>query len=896
MTGLGMGLGIIANRRGGIAPQAASLEDGGSYPFTGAATYPASFHDDTNSETWLSWEAWNGVSRCVKCAVYDHDTDTWGEEYVLSHDTLTDDGHGSPAICMDSDGYVHAFFGCHADPVKHCVTLNPRDNSAWLQLDDIGTSATYPHPVLVGTTIYLFTREDSLQSLTRRKITGTGMDASVGSAQNCATYSGGRFYIGTVEADGTDIHIISTYADSGDTYRRGIYHYIYDTTSDALENSTGSVSTAVGSQPLSKATADASYKIFNQTTNDCSIPVMAFTSDGKWHAAFHDGATTPVDIRHMVFSGGAWSSASVVTTSSGFTSVGTGGAKFGEIALVPNSDNTVELWWGDDDAAAYDDGGIAKRIIRSSGGTWGSEETIATPVGSYGISRFAQVRNGHADLKVLFAEDEGSELDSAAGGVRGYAYGDGGFVARTVALGAAPSAATETVDPYWYHNALVATFDGADSSTSFTDDSRHAHTLTANGGAQILSNKLELNGTNAYVTAPFSLLWVPGSTISVEAFGVEFDDDTSTQTVVGAYRGSAGLQCWFIYYVDGVLVLRGSNDGRSSPQTLATAPFTPATDGTEYDIGTLWDGRSVAITIDGVVQQRSALGGEFIFPTGQVLSVGANLNSSGSAENYFNGRIAALRITRGTDRSGQVNYERHALPLPTTAPTKIDPYFDNVMALVSHDETMKKPRDFGPLDLPLYQSGTVSASTSIEPFADCASISFGGGKLYCPDDPLLEIGSGDFTVETFVRHKSVGSAGQSYIGKYNASTSQRSWVEQFSGWASPDVLTFVRSSNGTSADVNSKTGTYTPTVDTWFHTATCRSGSDTRKFIDGTQSGSTVASVNLFNSTVPLGFGGTGTTANAVEPLDGYAAEMRITKAARYTSGFTVPTSRFPRG
>lgn len=877
-----------------LAPQAAMIEDASNYAFTGNATYPAAFYDSTNNETWQSWESWTGVNRCVKCAVYDHDTETWGEEIILSHNSPSNDNHGTPALCMDSDGHVHAFFGAHNTTMRHAVTVNPRDNSAWAFINAIGSDTTYPNPVLVGSTIYLFTRENTQQNLIRRKITGTGLSASVGAGQTVASFTGGRFYIGTTKAIGTDIHIFATYADSSDTFRRDIYHFVYDTTDDSVENSTGGVSTAVGSQPISKATADSSYLIFDQTTNSTSAPTFVNTPDGKLHVAFHDGASSPYDIRHMVFSGGAWSSSTVATTTTG-VAAGAGGFTTGEIALVANSDNSVELWYADDDSSAYTFGGLAKRIIRSSGGTWGSEETIATPEGSVGITRFSAVLNGHADYKVIFSEDNGSEADSAAGGIRAYAYGDGGFVGRTVDLGSAPAAATETVDPYWYNNALVVTFDGANGSTTFTDDSRHAHTLTANGSAQIQSNKLELNGTTSYVTAPFSPLWVPGSKFSIEAMGVEFDTTGGTQTIIAMYRATGSQQVWALLYQAGTLYLFGqNNDYTGSPWYLAAAEFTPATDGTDYDIGVHWDGRSVAISVDGVVLQRSAMANKFVYTTGQVLAIGANFASGGSARQFLDGRIAAVRITRGVDRSAQANYERHALPLPLTAPSLTDANWPDVILLAGYDDEMYRIRDFGPLDMPLIIGAQAAGSTAVTLGDGTASIAFDGSGDYVSinDDALMELGGSDVTIETFARHNNVSTAIESYVTKWATSGNNRSWFLEFRGDQSPDKIWFARSSNGSSAASTVVSGDISFSNDTWYHVAYCRNGSNNRIFVDGTQSGSTnTTAVTLFN-------GGSDTTIGGESAsgawMNGYLTQVRITKAARYTSNFTAPTGALP--
>jgi hypothetical protein len=88
---------------------------------------------------------------------------------------------------------------------------------------------------------------------------------------------------------------------------------------------------------------------------------------------------------------------------------------------------------------------------------------------------------------------------------------------------------------------------------------------------------------------------------------------------------------------------------------------------------------------------------------------------------------------------------------------------------------------------------------------------------------------------------------------------------------------------------------------TWYHIALSRSGTNTKLFVNGTQSGSTYTdSTNYANSstrTPVIGansytFGG-----NVIGwyALDGHIDDFRITKGfARYTANFTAPTVALP--
>lgn len=143
----------------------------------------------------------------------------------------------------------------------------------------------------------------------------------------------------------------------------------------------------------------------------------------------------------------------------------------------------------------------------------------------------------------------------------------------------------------------------------------------------------------------------------------------------------------------------------------------------------------------------------------------------------------------------------------------------------------------------------------------------------------LAFGTGDFTIEFFVRPAATGV--QVLIDfRPNATNGYYPYID-------------LSATNVVGYYVNSSyriTGTTALAVGTWYHIAVCRSGTTTRLFIGGTQEGSSWAdgSSLLLGTSRPF-FG-----ANASNPgfngFNGYARGLRITAAARYTANFTPPT------
>lgn len=102
----------------------------------------------------------------------------------------------------------------------------------------------------------------------------------------------------------------------------------------------------------------------------------------------------------------------------------------------------------------------------------------------------------------------------------------------------------------------------------------------------------------------------------------------------------------------------------------------------------------------------------------------------------------------------------------------------------------------------------------------------------------------------------------------------------------------VRNSSGN----GTVTSTATASVNTWTHVAVCVSGSTGYVAVNGTVASGSLGTIQR-PSTDPVlniatqndGASGTSTTA-----FQGYIDEFRITKAARYTANYSVPTQAFP--
>jgi hypothetical protein len=178
--------------------------------------------------------------------------------------------------------------------------------------------------------------------------------------------------------------------------------------------------------------------------------------------------------------------------------------------------------------------------------------------------------------------------------------------------------------------------------------------------------------------------------------------------------------------------------------------------------------------------------------------------------------------------------------------------------------------------------GNAQISTSVKKYGT-GSIAFDGSGdwLNAISSPNYGYGTGNFTIEFWVYPTSSSGLKVLFDQRTGSSTSAVPTIYTSSG----TIYYYVSGNNritGGSLSLNQ-----------WSHIAICRSGTSTKLFINGTQSGSTFTDTTTYlNAPVRIGDGNDGA---GPYPYSGYIDDLRITKGfARYTANFTPPTQAFP--
>jgi len=182
---------------------------------------------------------------------------------------------------------------------------------------------------------------------------------------------------------------------------------------------------------------------------------------------------------------------------------------------------------------------------------------------------------------------------------------------------------------------------------------------------------------------------------------------------------------------------------------------------------------------------------------------------------------------------------------------------------------------------------------------DTAQSKFGGGSILfdgndyisTPHHVDFNFGSGDFTIDAWIRHSALPGAGeyQQIASHYSA---VNGWF--FASYNSAGTYYLVFRGYTASSIVIAESDVWTPSVNTWYHVEVGRNGSSWYFFVDGVQIGSTGTDSDAIGDyTGVLYTGG----AAAVDGFKGWIEERRISKGVcRHTAGFSVETTAYGAG
>jgi len=417
-------------------------------------------------------------------------------------------------------------------------------------------------------------------------------------------------------------------------------------------------------------------------------------------------------------------------------------------------------------------------------------------------------------------------------------------------------------------------------SNRFFDASSVANTITVNGNPSVQASSpflptipysaLTVGGSGYFDAAGDYLSW-SGTTFGTSAFTIECWVYLKSIPAGGAsfmpILGNNNINNMLNFRIASSTSINLDNGLSASAFTVPTL----VTNNWYHIVAVRNSSNQTTVFLNGT---RSSTGAVSVTTNYSTATTFVGAHNDGSLK-YFDGYMAGLRLVVG---SSEYDPTQSSITVPTAPPTAVT----NTQLLLNYtnagitDATAKN-------DLETVGNAQISTTQS----------KFGGSSMYFDGtgDYLVPVGTntaqftfpGDFTIELWIYVTNISSYSFIFDGRASGVTSG-AWLVDLNG-------AVIGWGPGSSIVISSSS----ILANTWYHLAICRSGSSTRMFLNGTQTGSTYTDSGSYTvgTNRPI-IGGSGNSLGSFN-FPGYIDDLRITKgAARYTANFTAPTAAFP--
>jgi hypothetical protein len=331
----------------------------------------------------------DSISVQASIMYYDHTLGLWASPVLLGS-MLDLDMHRSPGMGIDSSGYIHVFYGPHADDsMWYQKSSNPEDISSWSVRVDVvnGELSTYPQVIVLSDdTILCFYRQHNGANRPIRYVKsddgGSSWDLPVSVLDHGATFIP---YFKVIKASTSDrIHLVWDIHYTAVGERRNIF-YAYCDALGTWWNVDGSHSEAV----ISKAEADAEYLALS-TEPDASYTYDIKDDSGENpYIGYYDDVGATINIKMLYWTGAVWQDRTVFSPQ-------TNGKP--EVFLNVVSSSDIYCYF----AHQYN---VEEYYTDDSGATWANTTHLTTNgVSDYCYAGHGLVQNSDNEVMMLYSK------------------------------------------------------------------------------------------------------------------------------------------------------------------------------------------------------------------------------------------------------------------------------------------------------------------------------------------------------------------------------------------------------------------------------------------------------------------------------------------------------------
>ncbi len=434
-----------------------------------------------------------------------------------------------------------------------------------------------------------------------------------------------------------------------------------------------------------------------------------------------------------------------------------------------------------------------------------------------------------------------------------------------------PPAVTPTAFVNDSNTKLLLHMDGTDASTTFTDDNtvRTAKTITAGGNAQVDTAQSKFGGASALFDGTNDYLSIPSNNdfaFGTGDFTIEYwmRPNTLVSFDTSFDARSAG-EVAPVIYTEGTTL----KYGRGNTEVIAGGTLST---GTWYHVAVSRSGTSTKLFLNGT-QVGSTYTDTGNYVNIATVYIGSLRGGSGS----FDGHIDEVRVSKGIARYTS-NFTAPTAAFANDANTVLLLHMNGTDASTTFtDDNTNRTA------VTVTAVGNAQIDTAYDKFGAASGLL--DGNDYLKMNPTsasdLAIGSGDFTIECYVRFTNLSSG--MIIDSRGSPQNGSGWC-WYVGGSSTLRWYYNFGDRITSSSLS---------TNTWYHVALVREGNDHKMYLDGVQTGATYTASNTYV------IGTTGSTYGVWigdnQPFSGNGFkgnmdEFRISNIARYTGSFTPGT------